>query len=514
LVKSHYQVSQAGLELIMSFEGYREFAAQLPDGGWTLGYGHTKTARFGAQVTRADAKMLLLYDLTEINLAMGELIFTPLSQNQIDALSSFIFNVGQHAFQTSTVLRRVNEGALLEAACAIDLWRRAEIQGDQIIVDALVRRRAAEKALFLTPSSGWAPAPSPVVRARLDQDVWGAMPSSRPLAVHAPLVGELATAEIVHEPAPEAGSRLENASDAVSERLQAILPETETPDTPPEAVAPIAEASAPDLADAHFDPPAEPTAEAHAPALTEDAGAEPTDAPEPTPSPVAEAAPVLETAAATVLGGAVFAHGLAEAHPADPTPVTLETHDEAAELDEAPELFKPVQVSHDLMAEPQAHTSPIETEIAAPAPEAAAQPLAVDPLAEVAEPGVEAPNFYDRPAAEHSWTAETYRRPTLFPNLDAQLDPQSMFRTPAGARFSGFHVAEAEPPPRNLLPFLLLGLFGLVMFAGAAFWTFTARTSGGAVSPLLPGGLLALVGMGAVVVSVYYLVHSFLGQDV
>lgn len=54
------------------------------------------------------------------------------------------------------------------AASALESWRRAEFQGQTIVVDALVRRRAAEKALFLTPPDGFRPVPTPVVRAEFD----------------------------------------------------------------------------------------------------------------------------------------------------------------------------------------------------------------------------------------------------------------------------------------------------------------------------------------------------------
>src|SRR3989338_247541 len=62
-MKSRHQVSRAAIELIKSFEGYRRKAAQLPDGRWTIGYGHTLTARQGAEVSEADAEALLMYDL-------------------------------------------------------------------------------------------------------------------------------------------------------------------------------------------------------------------------------------------------------------------------------------------------------------------------------------------------------------------------------------------------------------------------------------------------------------------
>ena len=85
-------VSRSAVELIMAFEGFRAKAAQLDDGRWTIGYGHTATAREGAEVTEADAEALLLYDLIQASHAVNEHVYAPLNQNQFDALVSFAFN--------------------------------------------------------------------------------------------------------------------------------------------------------------------------------------------------------------------------------------------------------------------------------------------------------------------------------------------------------------------------------------------------------------------------------------
>ena len=208
-------VSRAAIELIKTFEGYRRTAALLDDGRWTIGYGHTKTAREGAEVSPADAEALLIYDLMEITEALQEWLYTPLTQNQFDAVVAFAFNIGLDDFRRSSVLRRLNEGNQLQAACGMELWRRADIEGERIVVDALVRRRAAEKALFLTPPEGFVPTPSSVLKPRVDHDSLGAVPAERPIEVLAPMDGARAVAargaahpvevaEAAPEPEPEA----------------------------------------------------------------------------------------------------------------------------------------------------------------------------------------------------------------------------------------------------------------------------------------------------------------------
>jgi lysozyme len=175
-----------------------------------------------------------LYDVRPIAAAVNELTYTPLTQNQFDALVAFAFNVGVDNFRRSAALRRVNEGALIEAACALEMWRKADFEGERIVVDALVRRRAAEKALFLTPSDGWVPAPSPILRPKVDYDVGQALPKAS-TALETSMTGDVAEAR---RAPPEASASLA-AADAVSARLNEILPEALAAPTPePQSAAP------------------------------------------------------------------------------------------------------------------------------------------------------------------------------------------------------------------------------------------------------------------------------------
>src|ERR1700742_3701998 len=104
-MKPRLQISRAAIGRVKPFEGYRRSAARLADGRWTIGYGHTQTARQGAEVSESDAEALLIYDLRAIAKAVEELTFAPLSQNQFDALCAFAFNVGLDAFRASEVLK-------------------------------------------------------------------------------------------------------------------------------------------------------------------------------------------------------------------------------------------------------------------------------------------------------------------------------------------------------------------------------------------------------------------------
>jgi lysozyme len=167
-IMSRLTASRAAFDLIASFEGFRTRAVLAPDGQWTLGFGHTATAREGLTITRAEAEDLLRWDLLPIEDTLRQIALTPLSQNQFDALVSFAFNIGLENFRTSDVLKYLNQGQPVAAALSMHAWRRAPVNGRVLTIDALVRRRAAESAMFLETIGARPAAPSSVIRPQID----------------------------------------------------------------------------------------------------------------------------------------------------------------------------------------------------------------------------------------------------------------------------------------------------------------------------------------------------------
>jgi lysozyme len=156
-------VSETGLSLIAAFEGFRADSLPLGDGRWTVGFGSSHTAEGAVSVTEAEAKALLKRDLEPIADLLNDTSFSPLNQNQFDALSSLAFNIGISAFKSSDVLEFIRRGEPIAAAMAMDNWCTANLESRPIVVDVLVRRRAAEKALFLALPTGAVAAPSPLL---------------------------------------------------------------------------------------------------------------------------------------------------------------------------------------------------------------------------------------------------------------------------------------------------------------------------------------------------------------
>lgn len=162
-----HAISSVGLGLIQQSEGFRSEPTKLSDDSWVVGYSHVRVGEPGDAVSQSEAADLLTIDVAPVERVLNALVTQSLTQNQFDALVSFAFSIGLETFAGSQVLRRVNAGDFVAAACAMDAWRRAEVDGELEISPALVRRRAAEKALFLQDVPV-ATAPSALQRAKLD----------------------------------------------------------------------------------------------------------------------------------------------------------------------------------------------------------------------------------------------------------------------------------------------------------------------------------------------------------
>lgn len=140
------KISNKGIEFIKQWEGLKLVAYQDIGDIWTIGVGHTKDVSPGMTITMAQAEEFLRQDVAEFEEAIAHLIKVPLNQNQYDALISFSFNLGVGALTKSTLLKLLNKGDYTGAANEFIKWCRANGK----IVEGLMRRRAAEKRLFIS----------------------------------------------------------------------------------------------------------------------------------------------------------------------------------------------------------------------------------------------------------------------------------------------------------------------------------------------------------------------------
>jgi len=142
-------ISQNGIAIIKKFEGCVLKVYLDASGKPTSGYGHTKgitLADVNKPITQAEADANLIEDLqSSENKVMKYYDKYKWNQNEFDSLCSFAFNIGNIDQLTANGTR-----TRTEIANKMPEYRKA---GGKILA-GLVKRREAERQLFLKPCSG------------------------------------------------------------------------------------------------------------------------------------------------------------------------------------------------------------------------------------------------------------------------------------------------------------------------------------------------------------------------
>ncbi|MBR8151667.1 lysozyme [Burkholderia vietnamiensis] len=155
------RLSPAGCNLIEDFESDRLVAYPDPATGgapWTIGRGHTGPDVYkGLTITQAVSDMLFAQDIRTRGEDIINGLDLELTQNQFDALVSFVFNIGPgkpgvkdglvylRSGGPSTLLRLLRAKNFAGAADQFPLWNK----GNGKPMAGLTRRRLAERALFV-----------------------------------------------------------------------------------------------------------------------------------------------------------------------------------------------------------------------------------------------------------------------------------------------------------------------------------------------------------------------------
>jgi len=142
-------VGQRCIDLIKQYEGFSAKSYICPAGYLTIGYGHViqKGEKF-TTITEKQAVALLMRDLPAYEQWVGKLISEPLTQNQFDALTSFVYNLGPHRLKTSTLRKRINDGLHWLVPDELRKW----VYGGGKRLNGLVARREAEAQLYSSAS--------------------------------------------------------------------------------------------------------------------------------------------------------------------------------------------------------------------------------------------------------------------------------------------------------------------------------------------------------------------------
>jgi lysozyme len=149
------KMSKNGIDLIKQFESFRSKPYLCSAGKATIGYGSTfyldgtPVKLTDKEINETDAVALLQKVANDFVEQVMKAVKVSLTQNEVDAIACFTYNVGVKAFSDSTMLKKLNKGDKQGASLEYMRWNKAggkELKG-------LTRRREAEQKLFLTPDT-------------------------------------------------------------------------------------------------------------------------------------------------------------------------------------------------------------------------------------------------------------------------------------------------------------------------------------------------------------------------
>jgi lysozyme len=175
-MEQEVKLGKAGEDLMHQFEGFRSRPYLCPAHIWTIGYGHvlyqdqirlpvvrkegyTGIIRKEMPLKDEDNRVWTKQEIDELfrvdveHFERGVLRLVPGSagrQGSFDALVSFAFNAGLGNLQRSTIRMKANRSDWEGAAEAFMMWTK----GGGRVLPGLVRRRVAERALFLSENGG------------------------------------------------------------------------------------------------------------------------------------------------------------------------------------------------------------------------------------------------------------------------------------------------------------------------------------------------------------------------
>ena len=131
------------IHLIKKFEGFSPIPYICPGDCKTIGYGHINHDDLNI-ISQKDAEILLYQDVCNVLVNLINVIKVELNDNQINALISFVFNIGPANFSKSTMLKLINYGKIDLASKEFNRWIYAK--GKRL--EGLVTRRGSERTLF------------------------------------------------------------------------------------------------------------------------------------------------------------------------------------------------------------------------------------------------------------------------------------------------------------------------------------------------------------------------------
>lgn len=153
-----WQISSSGVDLIKEFEHFMPNKYNDQAGHCTVGYGtlihhgncngDASEQPYANGITEEKATELLMVRVNSTQKVLNDTITVSLNQNQFDALTSFVYNIGTGAWKGSTLRKLLNKGEYNSVPTEMRKWVKVRIKGQVVNSQGLINRRVKEIALF------------------------------------------------------------------------------------------------------------------------------------------------------------------------------------------------------------------------------------------------------------------------------------------------------------------------------------------------------------------------------
>lgn len=134
------KLSVSAIDIAASFEPFASSPTPDSVGVQFIGYGHSLTSEelktgkilidgepvdYRRGITEQQARKLLEQEMKPFRQSVDDLVTVKLTKNQLDALSSFVYNVGVDTLKESTLLKVLNQGKYDQVPAELSRWTKA-----------------------------------------------------------------------------------------------------------------------------------------------------------------------------------------------------------------------------------------------------------------------------------------------------------------------------------------------------------------------------------------------------
>lgn len=147
------RIDQKGIDLITSYEGLVLHPYLCPANVPTIGYGTIryyngiKVSMSDLPITKDKAIEYLMNDVHKFELDVDVLAVDTITQNQFNALVSFVYNLGAGSLKSSTLLKKVNINPN-NPDITLEFMKWVHAEGK--VLEGLVNRRRDEMILYFS----------------------------------------------------------------------------------------------------------------------------------------------------------------------------------------------------------------------------------------------------------------------------------------------------------------------------------------------------------------------------